>query len=96
MKSGVRTVKLIIDIPEAFEGHFNQDRFKDSLERLLEDAHSLAGNYEIETAEMLIKAFESSKTISEWLSLFNTESAPKCFEAVQKLKMEVEADANSN
>ena len=50
-------MKIVIEIPEAFEGHFKQDRFKDSLERLIEDANLLAGNYEIETAEMLIMAF---------------------------------------
>lgn len=55
-------MKLVIEIPEAFEGHFKQDRFKDSFERILEDCkHSaiLSGNYEFETIEMLIRAFEN-------------------------------------
>lgn len=39
-----------------------------------------------------VYAIMNSIPISEWLSSFNTESAPKCFEAVQKLKMEVNAD----
>lgn len=55
-------MKLMIEIPEAFEGHFSQDRFKDSLERILEGCkHSaiLSGIYEFETIEMLIRAFEN-------------------------------------
>ena len=59
-------MQLVIEIPKAFEGHFNQDRFKDSFERILEDCkHSaiLSGIYEFETIEMLIKAFENGKTL---------------------------------
>lgn len=55
-------IQLVIEIPEAFEEHFKQDRFRDSLERVLEDCkHSaiLSGNYEFETIEMLIKSFEN-------------------------------------
>ena len=55
-------MEIVIKIPESFEGHFNQDRFKDSFERILEDCkHSaiLSGNYEFETIEMLIRAFEN-------------------------------------
>ena len=52
-------MRFIIDIPDAFLAHWNEDRFKDSLMRLNADAHLLAGNYEQETAEMLIKAFPS-------------------------------------
>ena len=63
-------MKLVIKIPEAFEEHFRQDRFKDSLERILEDSKRSAivsGRYEFETIEMLIKAFENSTTLIEWL-----------------------------
>ena len=52
-------MKLIIDIPEEFEEHFNTDRFEDTLHRLSADAHLLAGNYEQETAIMLIDAFKN-------------------------------------
>lgn len=55
-------MKLIIDIPKEFESHFNQDRFKNSFERILEDCkHSaiLSGVYEFETIEMLIRAFKN-------------------------------------
>lgn len=62
-------MRIEIEIPKEFEEHFNQDKFKDSLERVLADIeHSLknknclcAGRYECETIEMLLKAFENSK-----------------------------------
>ena len=63
-------MKIEIDIPKEFEEHFKQDKFKDSLERIMIDLkHCLyAGNclcagrrYEYETIEMLGKAFEDSK-----------------------------------
>ena len=63
-------MRIEIDIPKEFEEHFNQDKFKDSLERIMADIwHSLeignclcAGNYEYETIKMLEKAFEDSKS----------------------------------
>ena len=63
-------MKIEIDIPKEFEEHFKQDKFKDSLERIMADIwHSLeignclcAGRYEYETIEMLEKALENSKT----------------------------------
>jgi hypothetical protein len=54
-------MRIEIEIPKEFEGHFEQDRFEDSLHRLCADAHLIAGNYEKETAIMLIKAFKESK-----------------------------------
>ena len=64
-------MKIEIEIPKEFEEHFKQDKFKDSLERIMADIfHSLeignclcAGRYEYETIEMLVKALENSKTI---------------------------------
>ena len=56
-------MRIEIEIPKEFEEHFNQDQFEDSLLRLREDAHLLAGNYERETAEMLVKAFKDSKPV---------------------------------
>ena len=64
-------MRIEIDIPKEFEEHFKQDKFKDSLERIMADIkHSLengdclcAGRYEYETIEMLEKALENSKTI---------------------------------
>ncbi len=54
-------MKIEIEIPKEFEAHFNQDRFEDTLQRLSADAHLIAGNYEKETAVMLIKAFREGK-----------------------------------
>ena len=54
-------MRIEIEIPKEFEGHFEQDRFEDSLHRLCADAHLIAGNYEKEVAIMLIKAFKESK-----------------------------------
>lgn len=64
-------MKLIIEIPEEFEKHFNYDKFEDSLNRLKGDAGTfcLAGQYEIELCEMLIEAFKEAAVIDEpWLS----------------------------
>ena len=63
-------MRIEIEIPKEFEEHFNHDKFKDSLERIMADIkHSLengdclcAGRYEYETIEMLKKAFEDSKS----------------------------------
>lgn len=52
-------MKIVIDIPKEFETHFEIDRFEDSLCRLIADAHSIAGNYEKEVANMLIDAFRN-------------------------------------
>ena len=62
-------MRIEIEIPKEFEEHFKQDKFKDSLERIMADIkHSLengdclcAGRYEYETIEMLEKAFENSR-----------------------------------
>ena len=58
-------MKIEIEIPKEFEEHFKQDKFKDSLERIMADLKNslCAGNYEYETIEMLEKALENSKTI---------------------------------
>ena len=61
-------MKIEIEIPKEFEEHFNQDKFKDSLERImadikysLENGDYLCCKYEYGTIEMLEKAFENSK-----------------------------------
>ena len=54
-------MRIEIEIPKEFEEHFKQDKFEDTLHRLSADAHLIAGNYEQETAIMLIKAFKESK-----------------------------------
>ena len=63
-------MRIEIEIPKEFEEHFKQDKFKNSLERIMVDIWHLlenknclcAGNYEYETIEMLEKALENSKT----------------------------------
>lgn len=54
-------MKIEIEIPEEFEKDFKHDRFEECLTRLNADAHMTAGNYEKETAIMLIKALKNSK-----------------------------------
>ena len=62
-------MRIELEIPKEFEEHFKQDKFKDSLERIMADIkHSLengdclcAGRYEYETIEMLEKSFENSR-----------------------------------
>lgn len=55
-------MKLIIDIPKEFEAEYNGDKFKDFFSRVLCDIDkgTLCGNYEKETAEMFLKAFDES------------------------------------
>ena len=68
---GVMKMMLAIEIPKEFEKHFNQDKFKDSLERIMADIEHqsdigvtlMSGNYEYETIEMLEKAFKSATII---------------------------------
>lgn len=52
------TIRL--DIPESYIEHFQSDRFQDSLRRLIADSGELAGNYERELCDMLIKAFHEA------------------------------------
>ncbi len=52
-------MQIVIEIPKEFEEHFKKDRFEDSLQRLSADANCLAGNYEQETAIMLINALKN-------------------------------------
>lgn len=58
-------MKIILQIPKLFEPEYKYDRFADSLHRLIADAHLIAGNYEQETANMLIDAFRNSEEIEE-------------------------------
>lgn len=59
-------MKIIIDIPKEFESDYKGDLFKDFFSRVLcdiEKGKCLCGSYEIEIAEMFLKAFDESKTI---------------------------------
>ena len=86
-------MRIEIDIPKEFEEHFKQDKFKDSLERIMADIfHSLeignclcAGRYEYETIEMLEKALENSR---------QAYSVNKVVEEIKTLKEEALAEYN--
>ena len=61
-------MKVVIDIPQEFEKHFNMDKFKDSLSRVRHDTsycfgNGVSGNYEIELIGMLIEAFEKAEEV---------------------------------
>ena len=71
-------MKILIDIPQDFEKHFNEDRFKDSLLRLkadtnygLEHESTISGIYEIELLDMLAVAFEEARIIESSRSNYN-------------------------
>lgn len=56
-------MRIEIEIPKKFEGDYVADKFKDFFSRLVTDKRfgMVFGNYEFETAEMLLKAFDESK-----------------------------------
>ena len=61
-------MKILLDIPKEFETHFNNDKFKDSLERIKYDVNSLkqdalSWRYDAEVIDMLIVAFEEAEAI---------------------------------
>lgn len=71
-------MKITIEIPKEFEGHWKTDRFKESIERLKADIHFLAGNYEEELADMLIRAFtEATEPDSEKPNCVNCRHADR-------------------
>lgn len=64
-------MKLLIEIPSEFGLDFINNKFEDCFQRLLHDTKDridkhdtlLAGNYEIETLEMFIKAFKNATEV---------------------------------
>ena len=65
-------MKITIDIPKEFEKHFDNDHFKDSLERIKADLNGefvFAGLYERELLEMLIEAFKNAESVKygDWI-----------------------------
>ena len=54
-------MKILINIPKAFEVDYNTDRFAEFFQRCLADMCTCCGNYEWETAEMMEKAFAESR-----------------------------------
>ena len=73
-------MKLVIDIPRDFECHFNNDKFKDSLERIecdirddINNEHTIpviSGLWELELIDMLIEAFKNAeiRKVGHWIS----------------------------
>ena len=76
-------MRLLIIIPKEFEQHFQTDRFEDSLRRLSADAHLLAGNYEQETAVMLIEAFASAIHVPPHGRLGDLDKLLGCCETIR-------------
>ena len=59
-------MRVTIDIPAEFEGHFAFDHFRDSLGRIAYvlrtyEGEPLSGRYEIETVEMLADALQRAQ-----------------------------------
>lgn len=57
-------MRIEIEIPKEFEGDYNVDKFKDFFGRIIAEiiySDACCGNYELETAQMLKKAFVESK-----------------------------------
>ena len=54
-------MKILIDIPKEFEIDYRTDRFADFFERVKADMDLMCGNYEIETANMMVNAFTKSR-----------------------------------
>lgn len=57
-------MRIEIEIPKEFEVDYNVDRFKDFFGRIIAEiiySDACCGNYELETAQMLKKAFAESK-----------------------------------
>ena len=67
-------MRLLINIPKEFEQHFQADRFEDSLHRLSADAHLLAGDYEQETAVMLIESFKNAVPVPDHGRLIDADA----------------------
>lgn len=63
-------MKVTIEIPKEFEAEFVKNKFSETFNRIISDIDYhflstddtfLSGNYEMETIEMLKKAFENTK-----------------------------------
>ena len=54
-------MKILIDIPEAFEVDYNADRFAEFFHCCFADMGTCCGNFEFETAVMMEKAFAESR-----------------------------------
>ena len=60
---GENNLQITIVIPDEFVGDYMENAFSDCFERVIADLkqkHCLAGNYELETLNMLKEAFKKS------------------------------------
>lgn len=71
-------MKILIDIPKAFEVDYNADRFAEFFHRCLADMGTCCGNYEQETAEMMEKAFAECR-------LYDPDKVVDQLEEVEKI-----------
>ena len=57
----VRSMKLLIEIPDEFISDYSNNKFTDFFERVKADMNTLCGKYEREIANMFIRAFAESR-----------------------------------
>ena len=94
-------MKITLDIPKEFERHFNNDRFKDSLKRIMTDVtdeiesdFSISGKYEIELCEMLIKAFAEAEPImcAKWIDRYFGDRCGNCGYEISRTSSQYRCD----
>ena len=84
--------EIVLKIPQEFEQDFNADKFKECFERMLADCKAwdyagLSGNYEHETLEMLLNAFNEAVVLPKGHGrLADMDEAIKCIEEVADSK----------
>lgn len=77
-------MRIEIEIPKEFEGDYDADRFADFFSRAMIDIETMqgmCGRYEIETAEMLQKAFAESKVAYDVEAVVAELETMKCYES---------------
>lgn len=73
-------MRIIIDIPEQFESDYKGDMFKDFFSRVMCDIQdgTLCGNYEKETVEMLMEAFDESIPMDRIVEELEEDKTCRC------------------
>ena len=77
-------MRIEIEIPKEFEGDYNASKFKDFFGRVIADAtynDGLCGLYELETAQILQKAFAESKIAYDVEAVVAELEEMKCYES---------------
>ena len=94
-------MKLMIDIPKEFEQYFNEDKFEDSLKRIMTGVNcqiikelSISGNYEIEFCEMLIEAFAEAEPIicAKWIDRYFGDRCGNCGYEISRTSSQYRCD----